>query len=435
MSQVILKKSSVAGKVPLAGDLVFGELALNYADGILYFKDSANNIGTIGGASSITSTQISNWDSAYSWGNHASAGYLTSVTSSQITSALGFTPYSSTNPSNFITSASLSNYLPLTGGTLTGVLTATGFSGPLTGNVTGNVTGSSGSCTGNAASASSVSGLTLSSSAGGVNPNDVTQNQIGYNTTVSLFGQTDGGLYSSAHSSSWIHQIYGDFRTGQIAIRGKNNGTWQAWRSVLDSGNYSSYALPVSGGTMSGTITGTTTSMAMSTDSSTRGSFICRASGTGDANLAGMTFWNDSYAIKMGIRADGYFGLGGWSRAAWSWYSAPDGSMVAAGNVTAYSDEKLKKNWRDLPSDFIEQLALVKHGIYDRVDEELTQVGVSAQSLQKVLPDAVMMGLEDTLTVAYGNAAMVSSVKLAERIVEQDARIAKLEALIEKLLD
>jgi uncharacterized protein (DUF849 family) len=137
----------------------------------------------------------------------------------------------------------------------------------------------------------------------------------------------------------------------------------------------------------------------------------------------------------MGIRADGYFGLGGWSRAAWSWYSAPDGSMVAAGNVTAYSDEKLKKNWRDLPTDFIEQLASVKHGIYDRVDEELTQVGVSAQSLQKVLPDAVMMGLEDTLTVAYGNAAMVSAVKLAERIVEQDARIAKLEALIEKLLD
>ena len=32
----------------------------------------------------------------------------------------------------------------------TGVLTATGFSGPLTGNVTGNVSGSSGSCTGNA---------------------------------------------------------------------------------------------------------------------------------------------------------------------------------------------------------------------------------------------------------------------------------------------
>lgn len=92
-------------------------------------------------------------------------------------------------------------------------------------------------------SAGSVSGLTLTSSANGINPDSVTQNQIGYNTSVSLFGQTDGGLYSSAYSSSWIHQIYGDFRTGQIAIRGKNSGTWQAWRTVLDSSNYTSYAV------------------------------------------------------------------------------------------------------------------------------------------------------------------------------------------------
>jgi hypothetical protein len=140
----------------------------------------------------------------------------------------------------------------------------------LTGNVTGNVSGSSGSCTGNAATAttasacsgnsatattaSNLTGLTLNSSAAPINPDSVTQNQLGYNNSVSLFGQTDGGLYSSTYSSSWIHQIFGDFRTGQIAIRGKNNGTWQAWRTVLDSSNYSSYALPLSGGTISGSV-------------------------------------------------------------------------------------------------------------------------------------------------------------------------------------
>ena len=106
-----------------------------------------------------------------------------------------------------------------------------------------SVTGSSGS----------VTGLTLNSSASPINPDNVTQNQLGYNTSVSLFGQTDGGLYSSAHSSSWIHQIYGDFRTGQIAIRGKNNGTWQAWRAVLDSTNYTSYAPTLTGSGASGT--------------------------------------------------------------------------------------------------------------------------------------------------------------------------------------
>ena len=60
-------------------------------------------------------------------------------------------------------------------------------------------------------------------------------------------------MYASAYDTSWIHQIYGDFRTGQIAIRGKNSGTWQAWRSVLDSSNYTSYAPTLTGTGASGT--------------------------------------------------------------------------------------------------------------------------------------------------------------------------------------
>ncbi len=43
----------------------------------------------------------------------------------------------------------------------TGILTSTGFSGPLTGNVTGNVSGSSGTCTGNAGSATYSSASTI----------------------------------------------------------------------------------------------------------------------------------------------------------------------------------------------------------------------------------------------------------------------------------
>jgi hypothetical protein len=87
-----------------------------------------------------------------------------------------------------------------------------------------------------------LTGLTLNSSASPINPDSVTQNQLGYCNSVSLFSQSDGGLYSSAYSSSWIHQIFGDFRTGQIAIRGKNNGTWGAWRTVIDSSNIGNYS-------------------------------------------------------------------------------------------------------------------------------------------------------------------------------------------------
>ena len=103
--------------------------------------------------------------------------------------------------------------------------------------------------------------------------------------------------------------------------------------------------LSLGGGVLTGLLTGTTSSMSMTQDNgATKGSFVARASGVGDSNLAGMTFWNDAYAIKLGIRADGYFGLGGWSRTAWSWYSAANGDMVAAGNVSAYSDPRLKDN-------------------------------------------------------------------------------------------
>lgn len=43
-NKIILKKSSVVSKVPTAADLEYGEVAINYADGKLYYKDSNNQI-------------------------------------------------------------------------------------------------------------------------------------------------------------------------------------------------------------------------------------------------------------------------------------------------------------------------------------------------------------------------------------------------------
>jgi len=42
--KVLLKRSSVAGRIPDSSDLQYGELAINFADGKLYYKDDANNI-------------------------------------------------------------------------------------------------------------------------------------------------------------------------------------------------------------------------------------------------------------------------------------------------------------------------------------------------------------------------------------------------------
>ena len=57
-TQLLLKKSNVIAKVPLAGDLEPGELAINYQDGVLYYKRNDGVVDIIaqkqlGGSSGI----------------------------------------------------------------------------------------------------------------------------------------------------------------------------------------------------------------------------------------------------------------------------------------------------------------------------------------------------------------------------------------------
>lgn len=63
-------------------------------------------------ASGVTTTKISNWDTAYSWGNHASAGYLKSVAYNDLT----------TKPTSAQIQALVGNYIT-TFGTKTGAIT------------------------------------------------------------------------------------------------------------------------------------------------------------------------------------------------------------------------------------------------------------------------------------------------------------------------
>ena len=432
------------------------------------------------------------------------------------------------------------------------------YSPTLTG---GNASGTWGiNVTGSSATANYVTGLTLTSSANGINPDSVTQNQLGYNTSVSLFGQTDGGLYSTAYSGQWVHQIYGDFRSGQIAVRGKNSGNWQPWRSVLDSSNYNSYSPTLTGGNASGTwgisisgtaaaasllnaaggagiqsISGASTSysyavcvrepngssgntgvghnprlgfhwggiVASSIEITTAGAFrFMNNPGTGFEDVYASTFHgafsgnattattaaratrsngsfymdnnygNSIIGVYSHLRYQGVYSMGsayvlpadGTTTGnlygmAWSYPSAGGAagnldshgmlvlinggygssmsySIKASGNVTAYSDERLKTNWKPMPENFVSRLSEVRVGIYDRTDgEQLTQVGVSAQSLQVLLPEAIITATDEigTLSVNYGGAALASAVELAKVIVEQEKRIERLERLIEKL--
>lgn len=110
----------------------------------------------------------------------------------------------------------------------------------------------------------------------------------------------------------------------------------------------------------------------------------------------------------------------------------PSTGVLTSTTVTSSSDERLKTNWQALPSDYVARLAQVKHGTYERLDSAVTQDGVSAQSLQQLLPNSVISDEGGFLSVNYGNAALVSAIELAALVVAQESRIAALEALMAK---
>jgi hypothetical protein len=162
--------------------------------------------------------------------------------------------------------------------------------------------------------------------------------------------------------------------------------------------------------------------------------------GTGDGNVAAMSFHcQGTYGLHMHLRHDSYFGIGGWSASTWRWYvQTSTGDMTAAGNVTAYSDIRLKENidplenslskimklngvsfnWKNLPD-------IVGHpGKRD--------YGIIAQEVEKVFPEVIHESAHESSdgdkykTVAYDKLVPV----LIEAIKELKAEIEELKLKI-----
>ncbi|MDB5597771.1 MAG: Chaperone of endosialidase [Hyphomicrobiales bacterium] len=99
------------------------------------------------------------------------------------------------------------------------------------------------------------------------------------------------------------------------------------------------------------------------------------------------------------------------------------GNLTASGNVTAYSDARLKTNISTIEC----ALALVEQmrGVaYERIDTGEKQVGVIAQEMRTVLPEVVIENEDGHLSVAYGNLCGV----LIEAVKELSARVKASEA-------
>jgi len=94
------------------------------------------------------------------------------------------------------------------------------------------------------------------------------------------------------------------------------------------------------------------------------------------------------------------------------------GSFTATGNITAYSDERLKSNIRTVDN-ALNMVCEMRGVFYDKDNE--SGVGVIAQEMKDVLPEVVMDG--EYLSVSYGNVVGV----LIEAIKELKAQVEELK--------
>ena len=166
--------------------------------------DGVTSFNTRTGAISLTSGDVTTALGFTPYNATNPSGYITGITSANVTTALGFTPYNATNPSGYITSSALSSYM-------------------------------------------------LSS--GIANNTDVYVNfRVIRNANSS--SANDGMYIGYSNSNSGVTRIYGGGATsGGISVNGSGvSDVTIAGNVAINAGNYSSYALPLSGGTLTGTL-------------------------------------------------------------------------------------------------------------------------------------------------------------------------------------
>lgn len=289
-STILLKRSSTASAVPAAASLQAGELAVNLADQRLYSKTAGGTVVQVG------------------FGN---------LTSGMVTTALGFTPYNSTNPNGYITAS-------------------------------GSITGSSGSCTGNA----------------------VTATRWASGRTIALTGDVTGT--SAAFDGSAALSF-----AATLANSGVAAGTYL--KVTVDAKGRVTAASAMTSGDVTGAL------------------------GFTPANKAG-----DSFSGSISVT----------------------GSITATGDVTAFSDARLKINIKTIVG-ALNRVRQLRGVTFTRRETAASGIGLVAQELVTIVPEAVHIHEDGLLSVAYGNLVglLIEAVKeLADHVDAQALTIAKLEA-------
>jgi hypothetical protein len=248
------------------------------------------------------------------------------------------------------------------------------------------------------------------------------------NSDSVFFSGTSDGYIRKNDATGFRSSLNVPTRTG-----GNASGTWGINITGSAATATDSTKLPLAGGTMTGLIIGRVSNVSTIATANDSGSISVRGNTT---RPAVMSFHRaGAYAVNFGLSNSNVMELGGWSAGTikHSWDMA--GNYTAVGNVTAYSDIKLKDNIELIP-DAVSKVQQLRGVTFDRNDfvpdaetgvmPETRQAGVIAQEVQKVLPEVVTETNDGTLTVAYGNMVGL----LIEAIKEQQAQIDELKEML-----
>jgi hypothetical protein len=111
-------------------------------------------------------------------------------------------------------------------------------------------------------------------------------------------------------------------------------------------------------------------------------------------------------------------------------------NLTATGNVTAYSDERLKTDI-EIITDPIGKILQLDGVTFTRIDSGQRGLGVIAQQVQRVLPELIVVDENGYLSVAYGNLTglLIEGVKAHEHDISQlKSQVAAQQLMIEQLM-
>jgi hypothetical protein len=208
---------------------------------------------------------------------------------------------------------------------------------------------------------------------------------------------------------------------GTLGIGNGGTGATTFTQALINLGG-----LPLAGGTLTGALNGTSASFSGTlgvTGAATLSASVTTPTiyGPAGGNLvykagAGATgsyivFESSTGTPYSAVYGDGsYFGFLNAALTSFTIKTDNTGNFIAAGNVTAYSDARLKKDIYTIPM----ALSKVKglRGVeYTRIDTGEKGTGLIAQDVQVIMPQAVQDG--EYLSVAYGNLVglLVEAIK------------------------